>query len=216
MNIGDNHHHSAFDASDTPTTAATTAAAAAAAVEMLFDAHTLSELMEIDVAASVATPLSPQCATLSTTTTTTTHSSPSGTSTASSNSNSAAEEEREGENEEEDGWRRPNGSDSFMDAMLFQDIEALLISHTDSHGLLQLPHQHIPTTPATIAPLSRMHPEGEAMSMDWEMDVAQALEASRMVDVGGDEEDDSMVSELEAEEEPSVAAKEHTVSTRRI
>uniref|UniRef100_K3X3B0 START domain-containing protein n=1 Tax=Globisporangium ultimum (strain ATCC 200006 / CBS 805.95 / DAOM BR144) TaxID=431595 RepID=K3X3B0_GLOUD len=118
--------------------------------DLLFDAHTLSELMEIDA----MHPHSP--------------------STSASNASPAGDS-----NDDGDG----DSSDAFADAMLFQDIEALLISQTagDSASALLHPQHHLmeqlQMTP-TAHLIDRHHDHSGAVeSMDWDMNVTHADES---------------------------------------
>lgn len=101
-----------------------TAAAAPSMDALLFD--TFSELMDIDVSqCSAPSAAYSPCVTTS------------------SHSSSSIEDDEE-EDDQEDIWERPSMNDALMDAILFQDIEALLVSHHDgdvANGIaLQRPH----------------------------------------------------------------------------
>lgn len=93
---------------------------------LLFDVHTLSELMDIDAL---------QCSAPSAV------NSPSVTTSSHSCSSSAEDDEEE---DHEDMWQRSSMNDALMDAILFQDIDTLLISHPGgdvAHTMaLQIPH----------------------------------------------------------------------------
>lgn len=97
---------------------------------LLFDTHTLSELMDIDAS---------QCSAPSVV--------DSSSVTTSSHSCSSSTEDDE-EEDHEDMWQRPSMNDALMDAILFQDIETLLISHPSSDVAHTMAFQ-IPHTPAS-------------------------------------------------------------------
>ncbi|KAF1327402.1 hypothetical protein FI667_g7668, partial [Globisporangium splendens] len=147
--------------------------------DLLFDAHTLSELMDIDA-------IHPSVA----------HS-PSTSTTSVSNASPA------GDHNDDDA--SADGSDAFMDAMLFQDIEALLISQNAADPTALLHHQHHHSEQLQITPMAHTterHHHDHDTAMDWDMSVTHAIETLAT-------HDDENESNHEPEETPATN-EQHT------